>query len=253
MEVEICCSEIAAVREAREGGAHRIELCSGLSEGGLTPSIALIREAKAAGIEKVNVLIRPRSGDFLYTHDEIQLMGKDIAEAIENGADGIVIGVLTPEGRIDKESMNFLLSIIRQHETGKRVTVTFHRAFDLVEDPFASLEEIIEMGCDSVLTSGLSSDAYSGKRLIKELHDRAAGRIEIIAGGGVNPDNVSEIISVTEADAIHSTARTCQESKMKFRRSGVSMGSEGNDEYHRKATTAECVAKLIKNANSDNK
>ena len=151
--LEVCCGDIQSIYAAKTGGAHRIELCSALSEGGVTPSAGLIREAVSSGIPAVHILIRPRGGDFLYSEDEIRLMETDIRCAVSSGVDGVVIGALTSDGDIDMTTCRRLI------ETAGDCSVTFHRAFDLCRNPQKALEDIISLGCDRILTSGLARSA----------------------------------------------------------------------------------------------
>lgn len=246
--LEVCCGDIESVMVAKKGGAYRVELCSGLSEGGLTPSQALIRSAVKSGIESVNVLIRPRGGDFLYSDVELELMEQDMKDALDNGATGLVFGILSADGRIDKSACRRLIDSARRYavETGKNSpTFTFHRAFDVSKDPVESLEDIIESGFDYLLTSGMNKNAFAGIPVLSDLVRQAAGRINIIAGGGITPGNATQIIEETNVPLIHSTARRNIESKMEFRRA-VSMGSSDLDEYSIFRTSGEIVADLMK-------
>ena len=210
MQLEICCGDLASVLAAKKGGAQRIELCSGLSEGGLTPSIGLIKAAVATGIPNINVLIRPRPGDFLYSTEELSLMEDDIKTAISAGATGIVIGVLTPDGDIDMNACERLIKAARDEARSlgrESLNITFHRAFDVSRDADKSLNDIILLGCDCLLTSGMAPTAVKGLPALQRLSRVASGRISIMAGSGVNPANARDIINATEVDSIHSTAR----------------------------------------------
>ncbi len=252
-QLEICCGDIASVLAAKEGGARRIELCSGLSEGGLTPSIGLIRSAVDSGIEQINVLIRPRPGDFLYSDTEVALMENDIREAIYAGATGIVIGVLTPDGDVDMNTNTRLISVAREaaRKAGLlNLNITFHRAFDVSRDPASSLQDIIKLGCNCLLTSGAAQSAVKGLPLISKLVNQADGRLLIMAGSGINPSNAADIIAATGVKAIHATARKPIPSKMRFRRPLVSMGVPGSDEYAPLSTSPDVVAKLLQTVNS---
>lgn len=248
-KVEICCGDISSVYAARDGGAKRIELCSGLSEGGLTPSIGLIEMAVESGIEEVNVLIRPRPGDFLYSEAELKLMTEDIRHAVAAGATGIVTGVLKDDGEIDMDAMKYLITAAKDEgiKKNKEVAITFHRAFDVSADPMKSLKDIISLGCDTLLTSGMAANAVEGIGVIRRLVENAGDEIMIMAGAGVNPSNVADIIASTGVKAIHSTAREPVACKMSFRRRGVNMGIPGLDEYSILATTPRIVNQLIKN------
>ena len=241
--LEVCCGDPASVLAAVAGGASRIELCSGLSDGGLTPSIATIEFAVNSGLQEVNVLIRPRPGDFLYSDYEASLMEKDIELALKAGATGVVIGALTPDGEVDMQLCKRLIS--RARAVNPRTTVTFHRAFDLVRNPEKSLEDVISLGCDCILTSGLAPNALTGIGMLRDLVGLAAGRIRIMAGCGVNPDNAETIIRKSGIDIIHSTARGPVSSGMRFRRTDVPMGAPDMDEYTRLSTSPKIVEKLI--------
>lgn len=247
MTVEICCGNLASVLAAKEGGAQRIELCSGLAEGGLTPSYGLIKAAVESGIPEVNVLIRPRPGDFLYSEEEIKLMVDDIKKAIEIGASGIVIGVLTADGDIDVaacrrliEAANFAAEVYHK----SKPHITFHRAFDVSRDAKESLEAVVSLGIDTLLTSGMAPTSVKGTPMLKKLVALAGGRVAIMAGAGINPSNVADIVAATGVDAIHSTARKPVPSGMKFRRPLVPMGAPGSDEYAPLSTSPDLVAKL---------
>jgi copper homeostasis protein len=246
--LEICCGDLASVIAAKAGGARRIELCSGLSEGGLTPSLGLIRKAVESGLDEINVLIRPRPGDFLYSECELSMMEEDIRTAIRAGATGVVIGVLTPEGDVDCAAMQRLIDVARATaaECGRlHCNITFHRAFDVARDLDKSLEEIITLGCDCLLTSGAAQSAVKGLHQLKKTVNRAAGRITVMAGAGINPSNAREIVEATGVQAIHATARKPMASRMKFRQPLVSMGVPGSDEYAPLSTSPDIVAKLI--------
>lgn len=199
--LEICCADIDSVRAAVAGGADRIELCCALSEGGLTPSYGQLRDALRQDIP-VNVLIRARGGDFVYNADEVRAMVDDIRMAVDMGANGVVIGALTPDGDVDIDAVG------RMAEAAKGVHITFHRAFDVCREPFAALEDIVRLGCDTLLTSGHSADALAGAGMLAQLHSRAAGRIAIMAGCGVTPLNAAEILRISQADALHGSAST---------------------------------------------
>lgn len=246
--LEVCCGDIAAVIAAKEGGAKRIELCSGLSEGGLTPSISLIRAAVATGIPEINVLIRPRPGDFLYSPLEIDVMEADIVEALKAGATGVVVGALCPDGKIDLETTRRLVKTARDtaDKLGRNVNITFHRAFDVSVDPRHSLEAVVALGCDCLLTSGMAATAEQGISVISDLVRRAEGRILIMAGAGINTSNAGRILSDTGVHAIHSTARAPQPGAMEFRRQDVPMGAPGMDEYAPLTTSAKVVAELLR-------
>ena len=196
---EACCTGVEAVLAAERTGARRIELCERLELGGVTPSEALLREVLAVTHLPVNVLVRPRGGDFVYDAAEAEQMLSSIRLCRGMGANGVVIGALTPSGGIDLPLMKRLVAAARP------LSVTFHRAFDETADPFMALEEIIALGCDRLLTSGHAPDAFAGREMIGELVRRAAGRIVIMAGCGVRPGNIAQIARDSGAPEFHSS------------------------------------------------
>lgn len=196
--VESCCPSLEAVRRAVQAGAGRIELCEDLSCGGVTPSEELIRASLAvAGQIPVNVLVRPRAGDFVYSRDEVRQMLDSIAICKQLGVNGVVVGALTQEGKVDAETMRLLLTRARP------LAVTFHRAFDVCQDPASALEELIGLGIERLLTSGHCANAFEGRFALKRLVEQAAGRIVIMPGCGITPSNLAEIASVTGASEFH--------------------------------------------------
>lgn len=199
--VEVCCVSSADVREAAEGGAGRVELCENLEVGGVTPSRELLEEVMRVSPIPVNVLVRPRGGDFVFSPEEEAAMVRDIRMCKELGVNGVVIGALRADAGIDVEMTERLV------EEARPLSVTFHRAFDCCRDPFAALEEIISIGCDRILTSGQKDSSYEGRELLARLVEAAAGRIVIMPGGGVRVSNISEIEEVTKAVEFHSTSR----------------------------------------------
>lgn len=255
--LEVCTGSITSVLHAAEGGAARVELCSGLDEGGLTPSIGLIQAAlRVEGIAK-HVLVRPRGGDFLYTEVEQDIIVDDIFAARRAGVDGVVAGALTADGDIDVEACRRFLDAAKGEYVDfaegdleeayflPPVTVTFHRAFDLCRDPFAALETLIELGFDRILTSGQAATAEAGIDLLRRLVEQADGRITIMPGCGVNPANAGRILQETGATEIHASARSTWPSVMRFRHPGVSMGVPGADEYATKETDVSIVRAIV--------
>lgn len=237
--LEICASSVASCIAAQQGGAHRIELCDNLPEGGTTPSYATIALAR----EKVDIdiypIIRPRGGDFLYDELEFSIMQKDIAVCKQLGCNGVVIGLLTAEGKVDVPRTRLLV------EQAWPMGVTFHRAFDMTEDPLQALEDIITTGCERILTSGQRNTAPEGTDLLKTLVKQAAERIIIMAGSGVRANNIEMLVKETGATEFHTTARSYVESGMIYRNPHVSMGGiPGVPEYGISVTQADDV-KLI--------
>jgi copper homeostasis protein len=198
--LEICCGSIDDAIQSEIGGADRVELCSALFLGGLTPSIGTIQEAKHRLKIPVIVMVRPRSGGFCYTTAEFAAMERDTEAAIDDGADGVVFGILKENGRIDQRRAGRIRRII-----GERQAV-FHRAFDVTPDPFKALEQLIDLGITRVLTSGQKDTAAEGAELISKLVARAGKRIEILPGGGIRPYNMNDVVRSTRCHQIHMTA-----------------------------------------------
>lgn len=237
--LEICAGSVESAIAARDGGAKRIELCAALEIGGVTPGAGLIAEARKIEGLVLNVIIRPRGGDFLYNSYEAASMEEDIRTCRRLGADGVVIGALTADGDIDTALCRRLIA------AAGGMSVTFHRAFDMCRNPRKALEELIELGCDRVLTSGQAATAVAGIPLLKELAEQAGERIIIMPGCGVNSTNAAAILNATGAKEIHASARKSVGCGMKFRHSGVSMGSPNSDEYARKETDVEEVRAIV--------
>ena len=200
MKLEVCCADWLSVMAAKAGGAHRIELCEALELDGLTPSPEFIEKAVRSGI-RVHVLIRPREGDFVYSEEECLLMMRQITEARLLGAQGVVWGALTGKGDIDMPRCRRLMA------ASQGLSVTFHRAFDVCRQPLQALEEIIQLGCERLLTSGQAASAQEGIPLLRQLVSQSAGRLIIMPGAGVGPQNVSQILFETGATEIHGSLR----------------------------------------------
>lgn len=199
--IENCANGAESARRAQEGGADRVELCAGIPEGGTTPSAGEMRLARRLlTTTRLNVIIRPRGGDFCYTDDELSVMAYDIGVARQAGADGVVFGALRPDGSIHLEAMRQLM------EAARGMSVTFHRAFDVCADPLAAFEDVLALGCDRLLTSGHESDAFKGRFFIAELVERAAGRIIVMPGCGVRRSNIARIAADTGAVEFHASS-----------------------------------------------
>lgn len=197
--LEVCCGNLDSVHAAVKGGAPRIELCSSLELDGLTPSWEDLCTARALYPQlTIHVLIRPRPGDFCYSPAELQQMAADIRTALSLGADGIVIGCLTPSGDVDVPAMQVLMADARH--------VTFHRAFDVCRQPFDALETIIGLGCTRLLTSGQAPTVAEGTDMVRALRERADGRIGLLPGCGVTPRNARRILELTGCTEIHASA-----------------------------------------------
>ena len=208
--IEIATSDFLTTRSAVEGGADRIELCANLAEGGTTPSYAHIKKCKEAFGIALFPIIRPRGGDFLYTKDEFEIMKNDIKLCKELGCEGIVIGLLNMDGTIDMTRTSELVELAYPLE------VTFHRAFDRCKDPFTALEELIEIGCQRILTSGQKPTVSEGIDLIAGLNKKADDRIIILPGSGVRKDNIKMLAEKTGCIEFHSSLRGKAKSPMQF-------------------------------------
>ena len=218
-----------------------MELCAGIPEGGTTPSYGDILIAREALQQtKLHIIVRPRGGDFLYSSTEQRIMLKDIENARRLGADGVVFGCLTAEGDVDIPLMEQLM------KASQGMSVTFHRAFDVCRNPRKAIEDIIELGCNRILTSGQQPTAERGIPLLKELQQQASDRIILLAGCGVNEANIAHIARETGIREFHFSARENIESSMLYHNSAVSMGGTVHiDEYTHTVTTAERVKRTI--------
>ena len=235
--IEICANSVESAVEAQKGGAYRVELCAGIPEGGTTPSYGDMKMARQLLKEtRLHVIIRPRGGDFLYSELEQEIMLHDIKVAKEIGADGVVFGCLTAEGDIDIPVMKKMM------EASEGMSVTFHRAFDMCRAPKKALEEIIELGCQRILTSGQEATAEKGIPLLAELVKQAGDRLIIMPGCGVNPKNIRHISDETGAQEFHFSGRSSKESGMIYKNQKVSMGGTVKiEEYQRDVTNPEIV------------
>ena len=236
-KLEICANSVMSCVEAQKGGAYRVELCAAIPEGGTTPSYGEIAVAQELLDIKLNVIIRPRGGDFLYSGLEHKIMLKDIEICHKLGVDGIVIGCLTAEGDVDMQRCGELVTAAGEMD------ITFHRAFDKCRDPFTSLEDIISLGCSRILTSGQQPKAEQGIGLLKKLVQQAGDRIIIMPGSGINENNIVKIARETGAVEFHLSAREAVDSKMKFKNPAVSMGGTNItiNEFEQLITSAQKV------------
>lgn len=242
---EVCANGVESCLAAQRGGADRVELCAGIPEGGTTPSYGEIKTARRLLHDTLlHVIIRPRGGDFLYSDLELERMAADIDIAKSLGADGVVFGCLTQHGDIDMRANKLLM----EHAQG--MNTTFHRAFDRCREPRKALEQLIELGFQRVLTSGQRPTAYEGCELLKVLQQQAEGRIIILAGCGVNEDNIKAIYEKTGVHEFHFSARVPQKSQMEFLNPNVYMGTKGSDEgcldYTSEQRVRNTIANLLK-------
>ncbi len=239
-KLEICVDSAISALNAQSAGADRIELCDNLGEGGTTPGYGMIISARNNLSIGIHVLIRPRGGDFLYSDTEYDIMRRDIELCGENGIDGIVTGILFPDGTIDVERTARLI------EFAYPMTATFHRAFDMCADPVRGIEDVIATGASRLLTSGQQNKALDAVELIRQLVIQAGERLIVMPGGGIDETNAAQIITATKAKELHLTGRMEIDSEMIFRRQGISMGSlPGNPEFKRKIADPEKIKKII--------
>jgi copper homeostasis protein len=246
IQLEVCANSLTSALAAQDGGAIRVELCDNLGEGGTTPSHGQIKIARKLLHIKLYVLIRPREGDFLYNDIEFEIIKADIQYCIEVGCDGIVIGILNADGTIDKPRCAELVQMAKKAGLG----VTFHRAFDMSADMYQALEDIIEIGCERILTSGGKSTAIEGANVIAHLVEKAAGRIIIMPGSGVDETTVADLIQFTKVSEIHSSARKSVKSKMQYHNDHIILSS-APDEYSIMVTNVQKVKDIIRLANGE--
>ncbi len=210
MILEIAANSVASALAAQEGGAGRVELCTTLELGGLTPSHAQIALARERLRIPLYVLIRPRAGDFLYSDLECETMLRDIETCATLGCDGVVLGVLDADGNVDIARCRALIA------AAGKLGVTFHRAFDLTRDPLTALNDLIELGCERVLTSGAQTSALEGAPLIRQLVEWSAGRIVVMPGAGVDAGNIGQLREMTGAGEFHASAKRQHPSGMRW-------------------------------------
>jgi copper homeostasis protein len=243
--LEACVANFESAVAAGEAGADRLELCNMLGAGGITPSVGFIKKVLEKVSIPVHVLIRPREGDFLYSDSEHEIMMSDIRACREMGVAGVVIGMLKENGSIDMERCKSLVS-----EAGS-LAVTFHRSFDLTSDAFTSLEEIIQLKCTRILTSGQRASAMHGAGFISGLIKQASGRIIIMPGGGIDDKNILQLKKTTAANEFHLSARMLKPSKMRYRNEFVIMSGDGIDEYALEVLDAEMFKRVRANASHE--
>ena len=241
-DIQVCCESLHDAVQARDGGARRIELCAALELGGLTPSCGLIDAVRRECPElEINVLIRPRPGNFVYSEKDIEQMLFDIKQCRKMGVHGVVVGALTRDGDINTCVCRRLMNLAKYECSYPTLSVTFHRAFDVCRDPQQALEEIIGLRCDCLLTSGQRATALEGAENIAEYVRQARGRIEVMPGCGITPDNIADIEAITGATIFHASARGVASTNQVYTNPHVDFG-ENRPVRH---TSATLVQQLI--------
>ncbi|MGC6487559.1 MAG: copper homeostasis protein CutC [Planctomycetota bacterium] len=237
--VEVCVESVAGAFAAVVGGAGRLELCGHLDAGGLTPSVGLCEAVCAAVQVPVFAMIRPRAGDFLYDAAEVDVMVRDIEALRRAGAAGVVVGALTADGEVDRRRMTEFVDV------ADGLPVTFHRAFDVCRDADGAVEELCALGVARLLSSGQKASAPEGKHRLREVVERAAGRLEVMAGAGVREDNVVRLVEFSGVREVHLSAAGRRRSRMAFRREEVHMGDPRADEHLLRTTEEAAVARVV--------
>lgn len=239
MKCELCSYSIEACYTAARLGVDRVEICASPAEGGVTPSMGLIKRACEIPDIETSVMIRPRGGDFLYTDEEFELMKRDINYAREAGATGVVLGILTEDGRVDVERTRLFV------EEAQGMDITFHRAIDMTRDYLQAVEDVISTGCTRILTSGGYNKAIDGVANIGRAVAVAAGRIELMAGSGVTVTNALQL-AMTGIDALHFSAKKMMPGRMTYRNPFIAMGGDTSmDEYALRGVDEKEVKSII--------
>ncbi|SDG66882.1 copper homeostasis protein [Vibrio xiamenensis] len=240
-QIEVCIDNLESLYLAIAGGATRIELCSSLTLGGLTPSFGMMQQAAKQSSVPIYAMIRPRQGDFLYDDDDIAMMASDIQAAATANLQGVVLGLLTADGEIDVVRAKPLIDLAHQLGLG----VTFHRAIDQSRDALKSLEQVIELGCERVLTSGLAADVVSGIETLKQMQSLAAGRITIMAGAGLNAQNVAQIVTQCAIREVHLSGKTSRPSLMNKAANQAHMGSKNVNDFVVPITSSAAIQSVV--------
>ena len=237
--LECCVDSVESAINASSGGASRIELCSNLIIGGTSPDLALVREIRKHTDIRIHALIRPRFGDFCYSKYEMEIMKSQIRALKEAGVEGVVIGVLDEDGNLNLPAMKELIA------EADGMSITLHRAFDMCRDPFQTLEEAIELGINTILTSGQKQSAWEGRELLCQLIEKADGRIHIMAGAGINATAIEKLAPITKGTSFHMSGKITLDSPMKYRKADVSMGLPSLSEYEIWQTSEVEVKKAV--------
>lgn len=239
MVLEICADSVESAVAAERGGAQRVELCSDLLEGGITPSHGLIAQVRRRILIDLFVMIRPRGGDFCYSDQELELMEEDIRQARALGANGLVLGVLDEQAEVDVDGTGRLV------ECAAPLPVTFHRAIDMTPNPCASLEDVVKTGARRVLTSGGAAKVTEGAAVVAGMVEAARGRLAVMAGGGITPQTIARVAEETGATEFHASLRTPVVSPVRYRRQGVEMGEVHDREFVRHGVREENVRAVV--------
>lgn len=237
--LEVCIDSVASANAAEKGGAQRVELCGNLVEGGTTPSSGMVQTVQLVSDLPIMMMIRPRGGDFLYSRQEFAVMERDIEEAKRLKVKGIVLGLLTADGKVDKARTARLI------QRARPLQVTFHRAFDMTSDPMEALKALMDLGVDRLLTSGQAPTVPEGQELIAKLISKAKGKLIIMPGAGINEENIAQIQAETGAVEFHATGSAVFPSKMEYRNEAIFMGVPGQPEYSLKQSDPERIRKMV--------
>jgi len=232
--LEVCIDSVESALAAVEGGATRLEMCANLVIGGTTPSVFLYREIRKHSNIPIHAIIRPRFGDFCYSTHELRIMTQEVEQFKAEGADGVVIGALQPDGSLDMATMEALC------RASGGMNIALHRAFDMCKDPFETLNQVEALGIGTILTSGQQNHCLDGAGLIKELALR--NQADIMVGGGVNADVIRKLREKTGITSYHLSGKTVINSPMQYRNPNVSMGLPSLGEYEMWRTCPETIA-----------
>lgn len=236
--LEACVDSAESADIATKAGANRLELCSNLMIGGTTPTLAAFRQVRKKCKNTIHVLIRPRYGDFCYSDDEFEIMLEEIRIFSKEGADGVVIGILKPDGKLDVDRMSVLI-----REAGG-MSITLHRAFDVCADPYEMMEQAIDLNIHTILTSGQKKDCLEGKACLEKLVSQSLGRIDIMAGSGVDASAIEKLYD-TGIRSYHMSGKTILQSPMIYRKQDVHMGLDTFNEYELWRTQDEKIRKAV--------
>ena len=237
-KVEVCVDSYASAEVAAAAGVDRIELCSSLLEGGLTPSFGLVMQILKNFDIEIHVMLRPRSGDFLYSNEEFEIIKNDLKKLKEMGVNGFVIGILNPDGSVDSRKIHDIV------ELAKPLPITFHRAIDVCNDPIGAVDELVMAGVSRILTSGGQPSALLGKNKINQMVHVANGRLQIMAGAGVNDQNVVDLVESTNVKDIHFSASQWVDSSMTFRNKTLKIGDDQSD-YGNRVASFESIRNMM--------